>query len=34
MKILILTDYDCYGGVAAASTALQKCLSSSEIEVE
>ena len=34
MKILILTDYDCYGGVATASTALQKCLSSSEIEVE
>jgi glycosyltransferase involved in cell wall biosynthesis len=34
MKILILTDYECYGGVATASTALQKCLSSSEIEVE
>lgn len=34
MKILILTDYDCYGGVATASTALQKCLSSSEVEVE
>jgi len=34
MKILILTDYDCYGGVATASSALQKCLSSSEIEVE
>jgi glycosyltransferase involved in cell wall biosynthesis len=34
MKILLLTDYDCYGGVATASTALQKCLSSSEIEVE
>lgn len=34
MKVLILTDYDCYGGVATASTALRKCLSSSEIEVE
>jgi hypothetical protein len=34
MNILIMTDYERYGGVAAASTALQKCLSSSEIEVE
>ena len=34
MRILILTDFDCYGGVATAANALQKCLSSPEIEVE
>ena len=33
MKILILTDHDCYGGVASASVALHKCLSSLAIEV-
>ena len=34
MKILILTDYERYGGVATASATLQKCLSGSEVDVE
>jgi glycosyltransferase involved in cell wall biosynthesis len=34
MKILILTDYERYGGVATASVALQRALSCSDIEVE
>lgn len=33
MKILILTDYDCYGGVASASAALHRSLSSPANEV-
>lgn len=33
MKILILSDYERYGGVATAAASLQKCLSSSEMEV-
>ena len=33
MKILILTDHNGYGGVASASAALQKCLSSPTNEV-
>lgn len=34
MKILILTDYERYGGVAMASAALQECLHGSEVDVE
>ena len=34
MKILILTDWERYGGVATASAALQKVLSCPDIEVE
>lgn len=34
MKVLILADFDDYGGVASASAALQKCLCSNEIDVE
>jgi glycosyltransferase involved in cell wall biosynthesis len=34
MKILILTDYERYGGVATASAALQQVLSCADIEVE
>ena len=34
MKVLILTDFDDYGGVASAAVELQKCLRSNEMIVE